>query len=170
VRQRLAPPFHLAESQIRREPGWPYIATGHRLPPISSTCCSFLFSPMVPQAWCGESFPLNLSPVWASQCFPIATRLRQFGPFAAAFLATVAEMLRTGVGANALQTLEYPRHRLRGLATLHRNIWQCGRKATHGPACKYQRPGRARSSVAGPSSAARFCDWNADAQPTFVEL
>jgi hypothetical protein len=34
------------------------------------------------------------------------------GPFAAAFLATVAKMLRTGVGANTLQTLEHSRRRL----------------------------------------------------------
>jgi hypothetical protein len=45
VRQCLAPPFRLAESQSRREPARLYKATGRRLPPISSTCCSILPSP-----------------------------------------------------------------------------------------------------------------------------
>jgi len=49
VRQCLAPPFHLAESQIRREPERLYKATENRLSPTSSICCSFVILPSPPR-------------------------------------------------------------------------------------------------------------------------
>jgi hypothetical protein len=49
VCQCLAPPFHLAESQIRREPERLYKATEKRLSPTWSTCCSFVILPSPPR-------------------------------------------------------------------------------------------------------------------------
>ena len=55
-----APPFHLAESQIRREPKPLYKATRHRLPPISSMSCSFVILPSHGPAGVVRTVPLKL--------------------------------------------------------------------------------------------------------------
>jgi hypothetical protein len=64
-----APPFHLAESRIRRGPGWLYKATGHRLPPISSMSCSFVILPSHGPAGVVRTVPLKLVRATANAMF-----------------------------------------------------------------------------------------------------
>ena len=81
MRQRLAPPFHLAESQIRREPERLYKATEHRLPPISSTCCSFVILPSPPRRVVCGSFRAEAHLVYGPRCLCLmVTRLGQLPP------------------------------------------------------------------------------------------
>ena len=95
MRQRLAPPFHLAASQSRPEPARLCKATGRRLPPISSTCCSFVILPSPPRRRSLADRSAELTWSWEMLC-PMVTRLRQLRPRTSAmnlFLGTVAEML-----------------------------------------------------------------------------
>src|SRR5262249_48949872 len=80
VCQCLAPPFHLAELQIRREPERLYKATEHRQPPTSSTCCSFV-TPIAPRRRSVADRSAAPHLVYGPRCFcPMVTRPRQFRP------------------------------------------------------------------------------------------
>src|SRR5262249_6597611 len=79
VRQRLAPPFHLAASPSRPEPGRLYKATEHRLPPTSPTCCSFVILPSPPRRRSLADRSAELTWPWEMLC-PMVTRLRQLRP------------------------------------------------------------------------------------------
>jgi hypothetical protein len=138
VRQRLAPPFHLAESQIRREPGWLYKATGHRLPPISSRSCSFVILPAHGPTGVGRTVPLKLVRATAMQLFdgdpveaiclsPAHDRL---------YLEAVAEIpsgptrLTHGTGPSNKLSNTACRHVTMSLPNSYWNVWQCGRSDT----------------------------------------
>src|SRR5262249_47537854 len=138
VCQRLAPPFHLAASQSRPEPGRLYRATGRRLPPISSTCYSFEFSHRPPRRRSLANRSAELTWSWEMLC-PMVTRLRQlrlriFHQWT--FLETVAEMLRhPRTDACHWSIMQIVEHSLAashdGFANSCLNVWQCGPADTY---------------------------------------
>jgi hypothetical protein len=96
VRQRLSPPFHLAESQIRREPERLHTVTEHRLPPRSSVCCSYY-----PPGFLGVALAL------ARMTISVFNRneIEAIWSWAPHFLAAVAKMLQTDLLTKSLQNL-----------------------------------------------------------------
>ena len=139
MRQCLAPPFHLAASQSRPEPGRLYKATEHQLPPTSSTCCSFVNSHRPPGAVVsadGSAEPHLVNGV--KLLCPMVTRSRHsrprtFQPWS--FLGIVAEML-SHLRAPAwhwsitqIAELSVPAAH-DGFTNSYRKIWRCGRRDT----------------------------------------
>jgi hypothetical protein len=126
-----APLFHLAESQIRREPGWLYKATGHRLPPISSMSCSFVNPPL---AWPRSSAEAGRS---HSQCnYSMVTQLRQFASRPAHDRLCLGAVCRNAIRPHSPDAWHWSitqivEHCLPashdGFANSCWNVWQCGR-------------------------------------------
>jgi hypothetical protein len=127
VRQRLAPPFHLAESQIRREPERLYKATENRLSPTSSVCCSC----EPPSRFLGVAW---LRAPHNSQ--RLQSRLGGGNwPGAVAFFGSRCQNAADrSLELTAYKSYSIPADVLGAFAVSHANVWRCGLKVTPVPA------------------------------------